>query len=182
MNNKMDKKIIKYFSVVDFKKYMKSIGYVSYDYNRFEMCKERINNSEICVISIGEPDEWIHVDNNLDLWANGVNNHWMPSSDSVLNIEFADVDNSGQMKYKNALTHEQSNEIIKHIEKNKDKNVFIIHCSAGISRSGAVSAWIYEYFKCNGIDVVIEPEYPSTPNYYVKGKLKEIYNDNSKSC
>ena len=181
MINNMDNKIIKYFSVVDFKKYMMSIGYVSYDYNCFEMCIERLNNSNICVISIGEPNEWIHIDNNYDLWANGVNNHWLPSSDSVLNIEFGDVGNYDNMKYKTAITDEQAIEIVKFIERNSHKTEFIIHCSAGISRSGAVSAWIYDYFKCKGVDVVIEPEYPSTPNYYIKGKLKDIYYANSQS-
>lgn len=174
------KKVIKYFSVVDFKKYMTSIGYVSHDYNQFETVIERINNNDLCVISIGEPNEWLCVDNNIDLWANGVNNHWLPSTDAVLNIEFADSSDNG-LKYKNEMTNEQAMEIIQHVLNNENKNTFIIHCSAGISRSGAVAAWLYDYFKNRDIDVIIEPSYPSTPNYYVKNKLKEIYNDNRQS-
>lgn len=66
-------------------------------------------------------------------------------------------------------------EIINFIERNKDKKQFIIHCSAGISRSGAVGRFIHELF---------EPENKSfyennqwiRPNLYILNRLHELYN------
>ena len=39
-----------------------------------------------------------------------------------------------------------SKNIVDIINKHKDKSVFIIHCSAGISRSGAVATFLYDKF------------------------------------
>ncbi len=46
-----------------------------------------------------------------------------------------------------AFNKEQANELVRFIEANKDKESCIVHCSAGISRSGAVGAFINDYFK-----------------------------------
>ena len=111
------------------------------------------------------------VDKNNDLWANGTNTHWLPGIyDNVLNIEFSDT---GEGDFE-AMGIEQAHDIINFIKNNKDKNNFYIHCSAGISRSGAVASFIYDYFKDNDIDVTIEPKYPETPNYHVRNTLKRI--------
>ena len=159
---------IHYFSVVDFKQYMKSLGYVSFDYNRFDTVKERLVNSDIAVISIGNPNEINHIDNDIDIWANGEDNHWLPDLDNVLNIEFGDVSNLNGVKYKTALTHEQAKTIAEFILRNKDKQKFLIHCSAGISRSGGVAIAIMDILEQNGIDCELHPKYPATPNYWVK--------------
>jgi predicted protein tyrosine phosphatase len=163
-------KKIKYFSVVDFKNFMKSLGYISYDYNR-RIPYNDIPRQDFAVISIGNV-EWLpDADKNNDLWANGTNTHWLPGIyDNVLNIEFSDT---GEGDFE-AMSVEQGKEIVDFVKKNKDKNNFYIHCSAGISRSGAVASFIYDYFKENGNDVVMTPHYPETPNYHVKNTLKRI--------
>jgi len=45
-----------------------------------------------------------------------------------------------------AFTEEQGHQLMSFIDSNKDKNQCIVHCSAGISRSGAVGAFISDYF------------------------------------
>lgn len=45
-----------------------------------------------------------------------------------------------------AFTEDQAKELLEFIESNKDKETCIVHCAAGISRSGAVGTFITEYF------------------------------------
>ena len=69
--------------------------------------------------------------------------------------------------------------IVDFVNKHKDKSVFIVHCSAGISRSGAVAIFIRDKF-FNEVDndkFNIENKYIQ-PNLYVLKRLKEIDNEN----
>lgn len=45
-----------------------------------------------------------------------------------------------------AITEEQAKEIFDFIKSNSDKKELFVHCAAGISRSGAVGSFVYEYF------------------------------------
>lgn len=45
-----------------------------------------------------------------------------------------------------AFTKEQADEIIHFLDKNKNKKLAIIHCAAGVSRSGAVGQFVNDYF------------------------------------
>lgn len=74
--------------------------------------------------------------------------HWFKKNHpNVLNIEFDDVlydiiVNDTEAK---ALSQEQAQEIVDFIERNKGKD-FYIHCTAGISRSGAIGTFIAENY------------------------------------
>lgn len=170
----MATKKIKYFSAVTFKNYMKSLGYVSFDWNR-RIPYNDIPRQDFAVISIGNP-EWLEdVDNNTDLWANGINNHWLPGCfENVLNIEFGDC---GEGEF-DSMGETQAYDIVKFIIKNQHKNNFYIHCGAGISRSGAVATFIYDFFKEKGVEVEILPHLPRTPNQYVRKMLWDMYEQN----
>jgi len=48
-----------------------------------------------------------------------------------------------------AFTVEDAKKLRDFIKSNKDKKVFIVHCSAGISRSGAVGQFICDFFRCD---------------------------------
>lgn len=155
------------FSAKEFKNYMKSFGFISQEYNK----DIDVSQYDFAVISIGN----VEMDKSCldtDLHANGPTNHWLPNADNVLNIEFADVDNSGNMKWENALTREQAEIIVDFIERNKnEKTYFFVHCSAGLSRSGGVHKFIIDTYDCDYDD------YPSTPNFYVSSLLKEVYRE-----
>lgn len=162
-------KKIRYFSAVAFKNYMKSLGYISYDYNR-RIPYNDIPRQDFAVISIGNPFEWS--ENVEELWANGVNTHWLPDIyENVLNVNFGDC---GEGEFE-SIGEIQAYDIVKFVEKNKNKNNFYIHCGAGISRSGAVATFIYDYFKTQNIEVEIIPQLPRTPNHFVRKMLWEVY-------
>ena len=162
------KKTIRYFSAADFKNYMKSLGFMGYDYNRNIIPKGFIEEQDFSIISIGniESDEGHTVDS---LYLNGCNNHWLPSAENILNIDFNDVGEGEDGSFDEL----QAQEVLCFIEDNREKSQWIIHCSAGISRSGAIASYLYEWFKNRGDEVNIYPKYPETPNYYVKGLLKK---------
>lgn len=172
------RKTIKYFSAKDFKNYLKSFGFSNFSFNHSEDGKLLLFKcKDYAFISIGNVEIEEDVNNDVDLWANGPTNHWLPDSDNVLNIDFADVDDSGNMKYKNAITEEQAKTIVDFIDRN-NKSVFIIHCGAGISRSGAVAKYIFDCIdgqeeRKENDEFFIFPEYPTCPNYYVYSMLKQ---------
>jgi predicted protein tyrosine phosphatase len=73
---------------------------------------------------------------------------------NVLNLHFDDVESALEVSPTNKIqcrpfTEEQGKAIIDFIESNKDKRQFIVHCAAGISRSGAVGLFINDYFAGN---------------------------------
>ena len=64
------------------------------------------------------------------------------SIDNFLQVKMWDIEEdlfeNGDLKYEKPNDNELKN-IVDFINKHKDKSVFIVHCSAGISRSGAVA-------------------------------------------
>ena len=98
---------------------------------------------------------------------------------NVLNLQFDDVEHdmyyskvvtekNGKTTVKNsnklmavAFTENQGKEIIDFISKivPTDKTVLFIHCTAGISRSGAVGVFCNEYFNLDTIDFKTRNQY-----------------------
>ena len=66
---------------------------------------------------------------------------------NVLNMEFYDISEEYEIdgKVYVPFTTEQANRLIDFIEVNQNKN-YIIHCHAGISRSGAVGQFITDFY------------------------------------
>jgi len=69
--------------------------------------------------------------------------------DNVLRMWFDDVSYDDEVSPTNkesckAFTEKDGKKIIKFVNKNKDRD-FIIHCAAGISRSGAIGTFILDY-------------------------------------
>lgn len=78
---------------------------------------------------------------------------WFDNDHSnVLRLWFDDVEHNFQLSPTNkescrAFTEKQAHQVIKFAKDNRNKN-FIVHCSAGISRSGAVGTFLNGY--CQG--------------------------------
>lgn len=77
-------------------------------------------------------------------WFNG-------DHENVLCLWFDDVETDLQVSPTNqntcrAFTEDQAKQIIKFVDANSDRD-FLVHCSAGISRSGAVGAFILDYLQ-----------------------------------
>ena len=70
---------------------------------------------------------------------------------NVLRLWFDDVETDLELSPTNketcrAFTEDQAKQVFEFIKENKDKN-FLVHCSAGISRSGAVGSFILDYLE-----------------------------------
>lgn len=103
-------------------------------------------------------------------------NHWFKSDhENVLNLVFDDIGPTLKEQEPSLVLFDESmaKAIIKFWEKNKGKK-FILHCTAGISRSGAVGNFIrqvenlnYESFKTDNPQIL--------PNMWVLDVLSKVY-------
>ncbi len=103
---------------------------------------------------------------------------------NVLVLYFDDVDEDIVVKIigtdevvtARAFTMEQAREVIDFIERNKDKEFCLVHCAAGISRSGAVGTFVSDYFGCNYFDFKKRNPY-TNPNNLVMRLLKRAWEE-----
>lgn len=78
--------------------------------------------------------------------------HFKENHSNVIVLKFDDISEDLEFKpgkYAKVINEEQANELINFITKNEDRiknGNSIIHCSAGVSRSGAVGTFINDYF------------------------------------
>ena len=94
-----------------------------------------INHNNACFISI------LDFDNDEQKFDSSISNFLQVK---MFDIEEDLTDNRGNFYQK--PSDEELLKIVNFIIRNKDKNIFIVHCSAGISRSGAVATYIMEKF------------------------------------
>ena len=77
---------------------------------------------------------------------------YFENKENVLVLYFDDVEQDLETKLNGkpvtakAFTLEQGRQVLDFIEKHKDKKTCIVHCAAGISRSGAVGTFVNDYF------------------------------------
>lgn len=108
--------------------------------------------------------------------------HFKKNHDNVLNLAFDDCSVDGeasptQPKGTKSMSQVQAMQLYHFIKRNLDKEQCIVHCMAGISRSGAVGTFIndlvkgdFEKFSMNNPQIV--------PNVHVMRLLnREMYND-----
>ncbi len=65
--------------------------------------------------------------------------------DDVEEDHYKEMD--GKTLIAKAFTEDQGRELIEFLDRNKDKESCIVHCAAGISRSGAVGTFVNDYFR-----------------------------------
>jgi len=122
----MDNKII-VVNKVEFENYFKKNYYTDTNIDDFDLVPNMV------FISIND-------------WATTFNTaYFREDHKNVLNLMFDDVSDVDERNANvKAFDHEMAIKLFEFIENNKDKD-FMIHCSAGISRSGAVGTFILEY-------------------------------------
>lgn len=69
---------------------------------------------------------------------------------------------------------EELQKIVDFIDSHKDKFYFVVHCSAGISRSGAVARYILERFEDSNKEWFNQQNKFIQPNLYILKRLKEL--------
>jgi len=77
-------------------------------------------------------------------------NFFKENHKNVLNLRFDDVEHDmeaspTQKENTKAFSNEQAKELFEFIKENRDKEQCVVHCMAGISRSGAVGTFINGY-------------------------------------
>lgn len=70
----------------------------------------------------------------------------LEESENVLNLWFNDCEEDLPDVEAVLFDEEMGQKLINFIEDNKDKKQWILHCTAGISRSGAVGEFLADYF------------------------------------
>lgn len=92
---------------------------------------------------------------------------------NVLILTFDDVENSinGNISFDEKM----ANKLIEFIDQNKNRD-FIIHCAAGISRSGAIGTFIKDYLELNSEEFKKYNPYVQ-PNSHVLRVLNKIFWD-----
>ena len=92
----------------------------------------------------------------------------LSDSDNVLNLQFDDCEDNSPRLFNNNL----AKQIIQFTENNLDKNLFVVHCLMGQSRSGAVGGWLADKFEIPWESFKrLNPQV--TPNTLVKIKLQQ---------
>lgn len=117
--------------------------------------------------------------------------HFKEDHSNVLRITFDDVDkiiNIGlshrlaggkEDRFAYPMTEEQGKTILDFIRANEDKDNFIIHCAAGISRSGAVAKFANELFGGEERDYWAVNPY-THPNARILGILRNLSQTHAK--
>ena len=161
-------------SVADFKHTMKNNDL--YDCN----IEQR---TDVAVISIANSFEDGELD---DIFANGLSSRWFRQRHrNVLNLTFDDISASGTEPLAGSsvvggyvlFDENMAREIVAFVDANKDAAVWIVHCSAGVSRSGAVSRWLKDCLKFKyGIEANNVDGRHAVPNAYVLEVLDRVLN------
>lgn len=146
----MEIKQIKAIPKLVFDKYFTNKEFKDYDY--------------ACFISI------LDVDNNEQKFDE--------SADNFLQVKMWDIEEdlfeNGELKYEKPNDNELK-KIVDFVNKHKDKSVFIIHCSAGISRSGSVVTFLYDKFLSEIDKEKFRRENKHiVPNIYILNRLKSL--------
>lgn len=101
--------------------------------------------------------------------------HLVPSSENVLNIEFDDTDTDDKEKGIKAINDRQGEEIGEFISHHCGKH-FIIHCTAGRSRSQGVARAIFDSLPSVYGENLYNRDNPcTTPNFAVVAVIKRFF-------
>ena len=94
---------------------------------------------------------------------------------NVLTLFFDDVDNDIVTEHGTArvISDEQAKQIFDFVTQNKECRSFIVHCTAGISRSGAVGEFINDMLGLDFNQFKLDNPY-THPNGIVLSKLKRF--------
>jgi len=134
-----------------------------------EVTDKNVEYSNAAFISILGPGKFLNP--NKEFFATPYFKNKHPN---VLTLDFDDVESKEQGKI---FTDEMARDVVNFIIKHKDKEFIIVHCAAGISRSGAVAQFINDYFiKDKNLKESFSLINPRViPNQLVFKKLKEYY-------
>ena len=158
-------------SVADFKRTMQDNDL--YDCN----IEQR---ADLAIISIGNSFDDELAD---DIFANGPSSHWFGfPHKNVLNLDFDDIAAPEEWKALSECSQfvlfneDMAHQIVKFVETNRFATIWIVHCSAGVSRSGAISKWLTDWLEYKyGIAANNVDGSYALPNPYVLMILNRLF-------
>ncbi len=152
--------------------------------------------ADLAVISIGNSFEDGDPD---DIFSNGPSSRWFRyRHKNVLNLTFDDITAPEKWQMisqfanqavcgsdfgENGISgndcmlfdEEMARRLVQFVEENHTANTWIVHCSAGVSRSGAISRWLKDYLKFKyGIEANNVDGRYAVPNAYVLSVLDKV--------
>lgn len=129
-------------SAADFKRTMQ-------DNNLYDCNIEQ--RTDLAIISIGNSFDDELAD---DIFANGPSSHWFRfPHKNVLNLNFDDIAAPEEWKALSKCSQfvlfdeNIAHQIVNFVETNRVATIWIVHCSAGVSRSGAISKWLKDWLE-----------------------------------
>lgn len=87
---------------------------------------------------------------------------------------FEDCEEDGEQP----MTIEQASEMFDFVNANKNKTNLYVHCSLGVSRSGAVGETIFDYLGSESYQAFKRRNYSIVPNQYIKKIFKKFFEKN----
>ena len=152
--------------------------------------------TDLAIISIGNSFEDSDPD---DIFSNGPSSRWFRyQHKNVLNLTFDDITapekwqmmsqfakqpvgsgDSGESGIPGSdcilFDEEMARQLVQFVEDNRAAKVWIVHCSAGVSRSGAVSKWLKDCLKFRyGTEASNVAGRYAVPNAYVLRVLDKV--------
>jgi len=148
------------------------------DNNLYDCNIEKWTNLAIISISNSFDDELAD-----DIFANGPSSHWfrLPHK-NVLNLNFDDIVAPEEWKAISECSRfvlfneDMAHQIVKFVDTNRFAYIWIVHCSAGVSRSGAISKWLKDWleYKYGIVAKNVDGLY-ALPNPYVLMILNRLF-------
>lgn len=175
MENKKETKVIRVLSRQNFNNYIKENGWLESGVPK-DCAVIEIFNSDIVEDSINRfaiEDEFNYV-NNLKSAKLFGNNVLHLVFDDILGDKTINID--GEDKDLELFRFHQAKEVIKFIIGNLFAKKWVIHCSAGISRSGAIGKFLFDIFKSMNFDV----EFPDVNNIHPNGYVLNMLTNTQK--
>lgn len=121
-------------------------------------------------ISIHEPRNKI-IGGHVEAWPT-----ILPEADNVLNLWFNDCEEENVDIEAVLFNEDMATQIIEFVEKNKTAKGWLLHCTMGKSRSGAIGSFLSDYFEINWFDFLRDNPQVS-PNALVRKLLTKVLNE-----
>jgi predicted protein tyrosine phosphatase len=109
---------------------------------------DNVEEQDMLIVSINQPCE-----SHIIMGRSGVYSHFSRQHSNVMIMHFMDVGENyiNNFEELNGVCYQffnkyKAKKLYEFIKRNKDKKLAVLHCSAGISRSGAVGTFIYDMY------------------------------------
>ena len=173
----MNNKIIRVLSRQNFNAHINNLNFIDMGIPN-DVAIIEIFNSDVCenaVNRFGVEDDFNYVNNLQSAKLFG---------DNVCHLVFDDITNSKSIKIDGTaqrltkFNFHHAKTLLKFIIDNFNKKEWIIHCSAGISRSGAVGLFLFELFRSKNFNVIfdqINHIHPNSLVFELLNKTKDCF-------